>query len=311
MEIARLDSPEPLGWPRPSVTVGNFDGVHRGHQALVESVVQEARFHAGTAVVLTFDPHPSHVLSPDRAPEALMTVEQKAEVLEGLGVQHLVVLPFTVELSRETPEEFARLVLQRAVGARVVVVGASFRFGHGRAGDVALLEHLGREMGFRVRGLEPVLHEGAPISSSRIREALARGGVEAARDMLGRRFFVDGRIVRGAGRGRSLGIPTANLGLLNETLPGGGVYACWCRTLGGSQVAAPAVVNVGRRPTFGGGETVVEAHVLDFDGDLYGSTLRLEFETRLREERSFPGPGELLEQIRRDIARAREVLVKP
>lgn len=311
MELVRLDSLVPRAWPVPAVAVGNFDGVHRGHQALLAAAVREARAAAGTAVALTFDPHPSRVLSPDRAPSTLMTVGQKAEILARLGADRLAVLPFTAELSQETPEEFARLVLKQALGARVVAVGSSFRFGRGRVGDVAALTALGNAMGFRVHGLDPVLHEGAPISSTRIREALARGAVEAAQDLLGRPFFVDGTVVPGAGRGRTLGIRTANLDLLNETLPGRGVYAGWCR-LPGPEGGGPyrAVVNVGRRPTFGGGETTVEAHLLDFEGDLYGRGLRIEFEERLREERTFAVPEALVEQIARDIAQARRALEK-
>ncbi len=309
--IVRLDSLAPRGWDLPAVTVGNFDGVHRGHQALVGAALAEAGRLGGTSVVLTFDPHPSRVLSPDRAPRALMTVDQKAEILGALGVERLAVLPFTRELSHETPEEFARLVLQEALGARAVVVGAGFRFGHRRAGDVATLAALGRRMGFAVVPVDPVLHEGAPISSTRIREAIARGDVEAAAELLGRPFFVDGTVVRGAGRGRTLGIPTANLEPVNETLPGGGVYACRCRERGaGAGGPWNAVVNVGRRPTFGGGETTVEAHLLDFDGDLYGRTLRLSFVAALREERRFAGPDALVAQIREDIAQARAVLAQ-
>jgi riboflavin kinase/FMN adenylyltransferase len=311
MEVVRLESLVPLGWPSPAVSVGNFDGVHLGHQTLVAVAVADARVSGGTAAVLTFDPHPSRILSPDRAPEALMTVDQKAEVLGGLGVDRLVVLPFTRELSHETPDEFARLVLQGAFGARVVVVGSTFRFGRGRAGDVALLARLGEAMGFRVHGLDPVMHEGTPISSSRIREALARGAVEAASRLLGRRFFVDGTVVRGAGRGRTLGFPTANVAPMNEMLPGAGVYAAWCRRLDDpGRVPQAAVVNVGRRPTFGGGAMTLEAHLLDVQGDLYGRALRVEFQERLREERAFPGAEALAEQIERDVARAREVLEK-
>jgi riboflavin kinase/FMN adenylyltransferase len=310
MEIVRLDTLDPLGWPRPAVTAGNFDGVHRGHQVLVAAAVADAREAGGTAVVLTFDPHPSRVLSPDRAPSTLMTVDQKAEILGELGVDRLAVLPFTLELSRKTPEEFARLVLAGALGAGLVVVGSNFRFGQGRAGDVETLRGLGAALGFRVHGLEPVVHEGAPVSSSRIREALARGAVDAAAAMLGRRFFVDGTVVRGAGRGRTLGIPTANLDLWNETLPRGGVYACWCR-IEGRPERHRAVVNVGRRPTFGGGETTVEAHLLDFDEDVYGRGARIEFEARLRDERPFPGPAALVEQIHVDVQDARRVLAQP
>jgi riboflavin kinase/FMN adenylyltransferase len=311
MEVVRLDSLEPRGWPEPALAVGNFDGVHRGHQALVALAVRDARAAHGTSVVLTFDPHPSRVLSPDRAPASLMTLGQKAEILAGLGVDRLAVLPFTVELSRREPEEFARDVLQRALGARVVVVGSSFRFGRGRAGDLATLRRLGEALGFRVHGQRPVIARGGPISSTRIREALSRGDVEAARDFLGRRFFVDGAVVKGDGRGRQIGIPTANLAVANETIPGGGVYACWSRVMGDASSPRPAAVNVGHRPTFGGGRTTVEAHILDYEGDLYGRTLRVEFEERLREERKFADAESLVAQIRKDIGEARRVLRAP
>lgn len=307
MQRVRLESLEPRGWPGPVVTVGNFDGVHLGHQALVAEAVKGAQVSGGVSVVLTFDPHPSRVLSPDRAPDALMTADQKEERLTRLGVDRLALLPFTVELSRKTPEEFARDVLQQALGSRRVVVGTNFRFGQGRAGDVALLRRLGGGLGFDVVAVEPVWHEGAPISSTRIREALARGAVAAARELLGRPFFVDGDVVRGAGRGRTLGIPTANLALRNEALPRPGVYAADCHVLPAGEPRA-AVVNVGRRPTFGGGETTLEAHLLDFAGDLYGSALRVGFRERLRDERRFEGPEALVKQIREDIEAARRIL---
>jgi len=311
MEVVRLESREPRGWPETAVAVGNFDGVHRGHQALVAPGVRDARAAAGTSVVLTFDPHPSRVLSPDRAPASLMTLDQKAEILGSLGVDRLAVLPFTRELSRREPEEFAREILQGMLGARVVVVGSSFRFGRARAGDLQTLRRLGEELGFRVHGLRPVMSQGGPVSSTRIREALARGAVDAARDFLGRPFFVDGVVVEGAGRGRQLGIPTANLKVINEIVPGGGVYACWCSVHGEPSLKHPAAVNIGRRPTFGEGTTTVEAHLLDFSGNLYGRTLRLEFQQRLREERTFPGPEALVAQIRSDLDEARRVLSAP
>jgi riboflavin kinase/FMN adenylyltransferase len=307
MQRVRLNDLEPRGWPFPVVTVGNFDGVHRGHQALVGAAVEGAKASGGVSVVLTFDPHPSRVLSPDRAPEALVTVDQKEELLAGLGVDRLALLPFTVDLSSRNPPDFAAAVLQRALGARRVVVGTNFRFGRGRAGDVALLRRLGEGLGFDVVAVDPVFHEGAPISSTRIREALARGAVEAARDLLGRPFFVDGEVVRGDGRGRTIGIPTANLALRNETLPRPGVYAATCRRLPAAGRRA-AVVNLGRRPTFGGGETTLEAHLLDFAGDLYGAVLRVEFRNRLRDEKRFEGPEALVGQIREDVEAARRAL---
>lgn len=306
MRIVRLESLDPLGFLSPAVTVGNFDGVHLGHQALATVAVGDAGALGGTSVVLTFDPHPSRVLSPDRGPSALMTLSQKAEALGALGVDVLAILPFSRTVSELSPEDFARLVLKGAVGAQLVVVGGNFRFGQGRRGDVSALRELGERLGFRVEAVEPVLQEGSPISSSRIREALARGAVEAAGALLGRPFAVEGVVVRGAGRGRTLGIPTANLQSENETLPGRGVYA-GVATLPQSGRARSAVVNVGRRPTFGGGETTVEAHLLDFDEDLYGQRLCLEFHHRLREERAFAGKEGLLVQIRADIDRARRL----
>jgi riboflavin kinase/FMN adenylyltransferase len=267
-----------------------------------------ARAAGGTAVVLTFDPHPGRVLDPERAPRALMTLDQKAQALASLGVDRLAVLPFTRELSLDTPPQFARRVLAQALAARQVVVGTNFRFGHDRAGDLAELARLGAELGFEVTGLAPVWHGGAPISSSRIREALGRAEVEVARAMLGRPYSVEGTVVHGEGRGKALGIPTANLRLLNETLPASGVYAGWARPGESGRERLAAVINLGRRPTFGGGETTLEVHVLDFGGDLYGSRLRVEFVGRLREERRFEGPEALLAQVRGDVAEARRIL---
>jgi riboflavin kinase / FMN adenylyltransferase len=309
MERVRLDALAPCGWPEPAVTVGNFDGVHLGHQSLAAETVRQARARLGTAVALTFDPHPSRVLSPDRAPSTLMTLDQREAALAALGIDRVAVLPFTFELSRESAADFARKVLRDAVGARVVVVGEGFRFGRGREGDLTGLTRLGRSLGFEVVGTAPVIHEGAPISSTRIREALARGSVSAARRMLGGRFFVDGTVVRGLGRGRTIGLPTANLAVVNETLPARGVYAGFCRELPASGAPRrPAVVNIGHRPTFGAGALSVEAHLLDFEGDLYGRALRVEFEERLREERAFDGPAALVRQVQDDIGRARRML---
>ena len=306
MERVRLDTLSPRGWPAVAVTVGNFDGVHRGHQALVREAVAAARAASGTAVALTFDPHPSRVLSPERALASLMTLDQKAEALAELGVDRLAVLPFTREVSEVTPEAFAREVLAVALGARLVVVGSNFRFGRGREGDVGRLETLGRTLGFAVRAVEPVWHAGGPISSSRVREALARGAVASARELLGRSFFVDGLVTRGDGRGRGLGIPTANLQVANETLPRAGVYACRVRLPDGTDRAA--VANLGQRPTFGGEAMTLEAHLLDFEGDLYGARLRVAFVERVREERRFPGADALVAQIQADVAEARRVL---
>jgi riboflavin kinase/FMN adenylyltransferase len=292
-----------------AVTVGNFDGVHRGHQALAALTVARAREAGGAAVVLTFDPHPARLVAPDRAPGALTTLAQKEELLAGLGVDRLAVLPFDAAVAALSPEAFAREVLASSLGARHVVVGESFRFGRGREGDARRLAALGTQLGFSVGALAPVLEGGAPVSSSRVREELARGGVRAARDLLGRPYFLDAKVVRGEGRGRTIGVPTANLGTENEVLPARGVYAGRCRVPGAGWRLA--VVNLGERPTFGGGKATMEAHLLDFDGDLYGARVRLEFHERLRDEERFSGVSALLVRIRQDVERARELLPPP
>lgn len=306
MDRVRLGSLTARGSPSPAVTIGNFDGVHRGHQALVRAAAEWARSQGRDTIVLTFDPHPVSVVDPARAPATLVTLEQKAELVEALGVDRLVVVPFDEHLAVRPPEEFARLVLAGALRAGRVVVGESFRFGHGRAGDVAELSELGRTLGFEVQALAPVLHDGRPISSSRVRRVLSDGEVEEARVLLGRPYFIDGRVAVGERRGRTLGFPTANLDSDNETLPALGVYAARCRVPSGRW--EPAVVNVGTRPTFGERPVSVEAHLIDFQGDLYGADVRLAFHARLRGEQRFSGPEALVTQIRQDLARARDLL---
>ncbi|HSD67593.1 MAG TPA: bifunctional riboflavin kinase/FAD synthetase [Vicinamibacteria bacterium] len=309
MDRIRIGASSPLGWPSPSVTVGNFDGVHRGHQALVSAAVARARETGGLAVVLTFEPHPARVLRPDRAPAALTTLAQKEELLAGLGASRLAVLPFDASVAGLSPEAFARGVLQETLGARDVFVGEAFRFGHRREGDARRLAELGARLGFTVRAVPAVLEQGSPVSSSRVRDALASGDVRMARALLGRPYFVDGRVVRGAGRGRTIGIPTANLAPENEILPRPGVYAGRGRVPG--RGSWPAVVNLGRRPTFGGGDLALEAHLIGFAGDLYGAGVRLSFHERLRDEQRFPGRDALVARVLEDVAQARALLSEP
>jgi riboflavin kinase/FMN adenylyltransferase len=257
-------------------------------------------------VALTFDPHPAQVLGRHRVPAALTTLAQRAELLGALGADALAVLPFTRAVAALAPEAFARDVLVGALGTRHVVVGETFRFGRGQAGDAAFLARLGASLGFGVQALAPVLADGRPISSSRVREALGAGDVTQAEALLGRPHLVDGTVVEGDRRGRTLGFPTANLDTGGALLPAHGVYAGRCRLADGRQPLA--VVNVGRRPTFGGRTVTVEAHLLDFDGDLYGTRLRLSFSVRLRGERRFAGQDALVAQIRRDVERARALV---
>jgi riboflavin kinase/FMN adenylyltransferase len=309
MDRVWIERLSPFGWPSPAVTIGNFDGVHRGHQALVSAAVTRARETGGLAVVLTFDPHPARILSPGRAPAALTTLAQKEEILGNLGVDRLAVLRFDASVAGLAPEAFARDVLHGTLGARDVVVGESFRFGRRREGDARGLRGLGEKLGFAVHALPAVLERGSPVSSSRVRDELARGDVGAARALLGRPYSVDASVVRGEGRGRAIGVPTVNLEPENEILPAEGVYAARCRIPGGRWQAS--VVNLGRRPTFGGGFVTLEAHLIDFEGDLYGARVRLEFHERLRSEQRFDGKDALVARILEDIARARTLLSGP
>lgn len=309
MRQVRLETLASLALPAPAVTIGNFDGVHRGHRALVAETVARARAAGGEAVVLTFDPHPARVLAPERVPAWITSPEQKAELLSGLGIDVMAVLPFTSEVAALSPAAFARDVLAGALGARHVVVGADFRFGHRKAGDAAVLARLGATHGFAVSAVPPVLEGGRPVSSSRVREALAEGDAAHAASLLGRPYFVDGTVVEGDRRGRTIGIPTANLETDGALLPARGVYAGRCRLPEGQ--ARLAVVNVGKRPTFGGRTVTVEAHLLDYSGDLYGRRLRLSFAARLRDEQRFAGADALVEQIRRDVERARALVSAP
>jgi riboflavin kinase / FMN adenylyltransferase len=293
------------------LTLGNFDGVHRGHQLLVHEALRYGRETESEVTVATFDPHPTRILDPERAPQALMTLAQKSEVLEGLGVSRMVVIEFTRDLATLTPEEFARRIMADRLGARVVVAGSGFRFGRGRAGDIAGLATLGAGLGFRVIEVGALVVAGQAVSSTRVRQALASGDVESARALLGRPFVTDGVVVAGDGRGRTLGMPTANVVRENETAPADGVYAAWCQLRRGTDPWGqrwPAVVSLGHRPTFAGTEHRIEAHLIGFAGDVYGASARIEYWRRLREERRFADAGALQKQVRADMDQARAVL---
>ncbi|HEV8550959.1 MAG TPA: riboflavin biosynthesis protein RibF [Polyangiaceae bacterium] len=288
------------------VVIGNFDGVHSGHRALLGASRAEASARSLALVALTFDPHPSAVLGRGALP-VLTTLERKLELLGAVCPELTVVVePFTPELSQRSPEEFARGVLAEALGASLVVVGSNFRFGLGRSGDLQTLERLGAELGFEARA--EALHGDAegPFSSGRIRRALAAGDLTTSERLLGRPHALSGEVVHGAGRGRTIGVPTVNLSGVVEALPPYGVYAVLVDRLDatGARVLGRGVANIGERPTVGGGFSV-EAHLFDFDGDLYGARLRLHLVARLREERRFPGIDALREQIARDMSEAR------
>jgi riboflavin kinase/FMN adenylyltransferase len=294
------------------VTIGVFDGVHRGHRALLDRVAAEAAARGITPGAITFDRHPMEVLRPDSRPPMLTTLRQRIELLGAAGMRFVLVLPFRRRLSRMPAEEFAVKVLLEAVSARAIVVGDNFRFGHGAAGTPELLERLARPRGVDVIPMSLNGEDGQPISSTRIRAALAAGDVTTATRLLGRPFSVEGHVVRGDDRGRRLlGVPTANLRLpARLALPARGIYAGHLRIAGSGQ-PLPAVSNVGVNPQFGGVPLRVEAHVLDWDGDLYDRRVRVSFEHRLRDETTFPDIQALIAQMREDISQARRLLGVP
>ncbi|WP_159945131.1 MULTISPECIES: bifunctional riboflavin kinase/FAD synthetase [unclassified Nocardiopsis] len=302
----------PSGWGRSVVAVGVFDGVHRGHQAILETAAGHGRELGLPVVVVTFDPHPESVLR-GTAPPVLTPLDRRVELLGAHGAEAVCVLPFTKDLSALTPEEFVRRVLVERLHASAVVVGEDFRFGHRAAGDVAALLGLGAEYGFTADGVALVA-DGDTITSTRVRGLLAGGAVAQAAELLGRPHRVEGEVVHGAARGRELlGFPTANMDLPPDTaVPGDGVYAGWLNRavpLAGSESRWPAAISVGTNPTFDGAERTVEAYALDRDDlDLYGLRMSVDFTTRIRGQERFESIDELIVAMRRDVDRCREVL---
>jgi riboflavin kinase/FMN adenylyltransferase len=288
-----------------AVAIGNFDGVHRGHQRLIADMVAAAHEHGLEATVLTFSPHPARFFVPDRALPLLMPEARRHELLLGLGVDRVVVQRFDATFAAQSPRAFVESLLVATLAARVVCVGYDFTFGARRAGTTALLGELGRELGFSTVVTDAVRVRGVVCASSTIRALIAAGEIDDAAALLGRSPELEGRVVRGAGRGRTIGVPTANLALAGEVQPALGVYAAWAELPDGSRHRA--AVNVGTNPTFtGDAKTVhVEAHLLGLDRELYDTQLRLFLVRRLREEQRFAGKDALVAQIHADIDAAR------
>lgn len=296
----------PAGWGRSVVTIGVFDGVHRGHQEVIGLAVKQARERGLQSVVVTFDPHPAEVVRPGSHPAVLTEPARQAELVEALGVDALCVVPFTPDFSRLSPEAFGHDVLVEHLHAAVVVVGENFRFGHRAAGDVTLLTGLGRRFGFTVTVPPLISTDGTVFSSTYIRACVAAGDVAAAAAALGRPHRLEGVVVRGDRRGQELGFPTANLlPGRHVAVPADGIYAGWCQLRGQAHMAA---VSIGTNPTFAGRERRVEAYLLDFQGDLYGERVALDFVAQLREQRTYPEVGPLVAQIREDVAQVRRLL---
>jgi riboflavin kinase/FMN adenylyltransferase len=305
MEVLHGTGSLPIDGPS-SVTIGFFDGVHRGHQAVIRRTVEAARRGGLRSVAVTFDRHPLQTLSPGKVPPLLTTLRRKADLIEDLGVDRLFVLEFTEEVSRWPPEAFVDRVLVDGLRVRHVAIGTNFTFGHKAAGNLQVLTELGPGRGFVVEGLSLFTLHGRRVSSTSIREALAEGDLDWPQRALGRRYAVEGTVVPGAGRGRDLGFPTANLrtpdGLL---LPARGVYAGRAGAGGRWWTAA---VNIGTNPTFGDEPLHLEAHLLDFKGDLEAEVLTVEFWARLRDEERFDSAEALTRQIGQDVERTRALV---
>jgi riboflavin kinase/FMN adenylyltransferase len=305
--VAHFRSLDDLTLQNAWLTIGVFDGVHRGHQEIIRQLTAGAHADRAPAVVLTFFPHPAVILGEKNDFKSLVTPEERASLLESLGVDVVITHPFDRALAAQTAEKFMRCVA-RTLGLRRLLIGYDFALGHGREGNVARLTELGKNLGYEVHTIAPMTNGNETISSTRIRQQIVMGEVTAAAVSLGRNYAVTGPVIRGDGRGKKINIPTANLEIPTEkVIPANGVYACWAWVSGEKYLS---VTNVGIRPTFTPEEFAphVETHLLDFDRDLYGQEVKLEFVERLREERKFPSVETLVGQIHSDIARANRIL---
>jgi riboflavin kinase/FMN adenylyltransferase len=298
------DHASPVSIPHPVLALGNFDGLHRGHLKIIERVKRGALERGGTPMVMTFDPHPSRVVRPDKAPPLLMTLPQRLEALQQAGIQCAAVVRFTPELSQWDADMFVRRVLVDWLHVSEVWVGANFLFGRDRGGTFNMLRTLGQAYGFRADKIDPVRYRDFIVSSTRIRRLVSEGRMDDAGALMGRVYGVDGVVVEGRKRGRELGFPTANLETQNELLPPHGVYATMV-TIDG--VVHGGVTNIGTRPTFGETTPTIETHILADVGDIYGRTIRVSFVQRLRDERRFPDVDALRVQIDADRQKAEQL----
>ncbi len=298
------DDQRPSRWAHPVLALGNFDGVHRGHRKILDRLQRVGVERGATSVVMTFDPHPPRIVRPEKAPLLLMTKTQKLDAIAAAGIQGAAILRFTPEVSRWDPETFVATILVDWLHVSEVWVGANFLFGHDRAGNFSLLRALGARYGFKTEKIDPIRYKDFVVSSTRIRRLVAEGRVDEAGALLGHQYYVDGSVVRGDGRGKTIGFPTANLCTENELLPPFGVYATTTTTADG--VVRPSITNAGVRPTVDtSGRVAIETHIFNFDRDLYGGSIRVGFVQRLRDERAFESVDALRTQIGADCDRAR------
>ncbi len=292
-------------FPNPVLTLGNFDGVHLGHQAIFRKVVDRAKATSGTSMAFTFEPHPLKVLAPDRSPKLLNTFHSKMKLIESSGMQIVICADFTREFAEQNPEEFARRVLVDGIGVKEVYIGYDYAFGRGREGSIASLTAMGQAHGFTVGVVDAVKVGETVVSSSLVRDLVSNGRVDEVPVFLGRFYSIEGNVVHGESRGRSLGFPTANIQTMNELLPAFGVYAV--RTMvGGRHI--DGVASLGVRPTFGEGPVSIEVFLFDYEGDLYGKHLDMAFIRRLRGEEKFPDADSLVRQMQKDVDQAKGIL---
>ncbi|UCD71034.1 MAG: bifunctional riboflavin kinase/FAD synthetase [Syntrophobacterales bacterium] len=292
---------------KPVLTLGNFDGVHLGHQKIFKALKEEARKINGEAIVFTFDPHPLQVLAPQTCPPFITPFKKKMMLVEKSGIDVLIVATFDLNLANITPEAFVKQILVNKIGIKKILVGYNYYFGKDRKGNVAMLIRLGEKFGFEVKVIEAIKINDTPVSSSKIRELIQDGKMGQAAQLLGRNYLLIGKVIWGADRGKQLGFPTANLEILNGLYPKTGVYAV--EAIMGNKTY-PGVANVGHRPTFGKKPLSVEVHILDFSQDIYGEEIQLVFIERIREEKAFENPDSLVRQIKTDVDEARKILLR-
>ncbi|MGO9021697.1 MAG: bifunctional riboflavin kinase/FAD synthetase [Syntrophobacteraceae bacterium] len=289
----------------PAITIGNFDGVHKGHQALFQRVKQWAEELNGESAVVTFHPHPLEVLFPEKTPSFITSHQQKLDLIASCGIDATIVIPFDHKLSRMSAREFVEIVLVDKIGAKAIVVGHDYRFGHSREGNIAFLKQLGEQHGFKVETVSGIKVNDTVVSSTTIRQMIASGKIKEANKLLGRFFEVSGTVIPGRKRGVGLGFPTANIRMPAIMSPRTGVYVVEAEVDGKTYGGA---ANLGYNPTFGDTDLSLEAHLFDFDQDIYGKPITVRFIDRLRDELRFSGPDELSAQIRKDVETAKKVL---
>jgi riboflavin kinase/FMN adenylyltransferase len=289
------------------ITLGNFDGLHLGHQELVRRVIGRAKELEACSIVVTFRPHPLKILAPEKCPPLISIYEEKIKLFEKLGLDVLVKIPFTLEFAKMSPEDFVTGILCGMLGAKEIFVGFNYRFGRRREGNITTLKALGEKLGFAVREVDQVSLYGEVISSTKIRHLLREGAVEHAARLLGRTYAITGIVITGDGRGKNLGFPTANIASKHAIIPAHGVYAV---RLSVRDRFYDGIANIGMRPTFGKNALAIEVHVFDFNEDIYGEEISLYFIGKIREEKKFGGAGELIRQIREDVETAKGMLAE-